>query len=785
MNQKEKNVECELIPYEDYIVQDRFDFNGIIYDLDSQIELLSNKADKLDYLVAIASGIACGLLDILWVGEFDLSRGRDIADRKVKSFVKKTAEKLEGKEFKDLKSAVTALEKRFPIPSDGNDSHFGGALQHHLRDFSHHPTIIGMIFSLLTQFTEKSYGTDKDGIFIVVDVPEKSKKFIGKNVPEKISMGTITWFFHLVSDMAGSSSTVMTTGGTGIPGPILSLAKEISALPFFKDIKVNGDTSLSLFLSKLFNGTLFMKRDENGKILKDSVIKFDMRAELGIVEELFRQAIPVIANECIVRVFYLIRRFAMEMKEKNIKSIDDMKKIEWNVVKPINNATIVRMLTISTAVFTSIDVGQAIISQKYWLSINYVGVGRFMVAIGSDVSVGLKKRNVKNIRNIYENLRQNIFLKIDADIYKKIGEDIGLEMNKFGLTLEQLEILYNIEYYKTINDINNTYILIIGKNIRDLKFEWLKEWKKLISEGFESFIQVKGAKMHWYTIDELYSKIKQNCPKKHWYRLVLLEAMIFEPYFPLGTEKNKKGESIPSKKYKSLNLPANKFNKKKGDYFLNNKFTGKYCETNYIKRLRNTYDNMVRELSNISKRLIDVLIFTSIIAIITITTAGTFTGPMALTLIGTNFAGLSGVALKSAFLAYFGSGAISGAVLGGEIIAIIGGGAALGVAAGGTIFFSPIIDKKITIINSAKLLTSIKEIFLNDEKDIEFSNKIYEQYVDNIIKLENDLLELKLKKSVAGKKVKNNISEKIKKTDETVEVMKIANKIISKFNSSF
>src|SRR5690606_40702705 len=68
-----------------------------------------------------------------------------------------------------------------------------------------------------------------------------------------------------VSDVAGSSSTVGKSGGTGIPGPMLALAKELSVLPIFKNINV-GENSLSVFLSKLFNGTLLAKHDDNGKI---------------------------------------------------------------------------------------------------------------------------------------------------------------------------------------------------------------------------------------------------------------------------------------------------------------------------------------------------------------------------------------------------------------------------------------------------------------------------------------------------------------------------------------
>ena len=180
MSEDYTNLKYELIPYDNFVGSDAFDFDKTIYDLNSQIELLSSQADNLDYIVAVASGIACSILDILWVGEFDLAHGRNIASDKVDTFVKKTAEMIEGEKFEDVKSAVKALEKRFPIPSDGNTPDFGGGLQHHLRDFAHHPTIVGLAFSLLTQFTEKSYGTDVNGMFLVVDVPTKASRLLGR-----------------------------------------------------------------------------------------------------------------------------------------------------------------------------------------------------------------------------------------------------------------------------------------------------------------------------------------------------------------------------------------------------------------------------------------------------------------------------------------------------------------------------------------------------------------------------------------------------------------------------
>ena len=560
----------------------RTDLNTVLYDLDKQIELLSSQADKWDYLVAVASGILCGMLDIIWVGDFSLKKGSEFASEKVDGFVTKTANLL-GYEGDDLQAAVKFLEEHFPVPSDGNTPDFGGGLQHHLRDFGHHPTIVGLIFSLLTQFTKMSYGTDVNGLFKIVPVPEKSKAFIGKDIPEKLFKGTVIWFFHLVSDMAGSSSTAAISGGTGIPGPILSLAKELSALPIFRNIKV-GENTLSAFLSKVFNGILFAKRDENGKIIKDTIIKFDLRGELGAVAELGKQALPVIANECIVRSFYFIRRLALSLKSLTCSSLGDisLKDIDWDSVKPFGNPTITRMLTISSAVFTAIDITEAVISQKYIVAVNFVGVGRFAVAIGSEIANYLKVRDVKQIKQMYEEIQRNTFTETDNRIYGTIGD--SMNVGKFGLTLEQTEILYNLEAYKTINDISRN-----GK-AADLKRKWLEEWKGYMENGFPSFVGDENAVLHWYSVQELYDAVSANSPEKPWFRLVLLETMLFEPYYPLSLEVNKKGKEIPSSKYKELHIPLMGYSKSAGDKFLEDFFSESFYQKGYIARLRKCHD---------------------------------------------------------------------------------------------------------------------------------------------------------------------------------------------------
>ena len=783
-----KELQVKLVPNNEMAIANKYDFDKIIFDLDSQVDLLSSQADKYDYLVSVGSGILCGLLDILWVGEFNLERGRTIANDKVDEFVKKNA-KILGCKDNDLQSSVKFLEKKFPIPSDGNTPDFGGGLQHHLRDFAHHPTIVGLMFSLLTQFTSKSYGTNVNGCFIVVNVPEKSKAFIGKDVPTKILFGTLVWFFHLVSDMAGSSSSVGKSGGTGIPGPILALAKELSVLPVFKNIKVD-DNSLSVFLSKLFNGTLLAKHDQSGTIIKDTVLKFDLRGELGVEIELGRQAIPVIANECIVRTFYFLRRLAMEMRANNVHSISDMKNIDWAKVKPSNNPTIARMLTISTGVFTTLDIGEAVISQKYWVSVNYIGVGRFAIAIGEDVNWCLKARKVKKVKKMYEDIKRFSFSQSDEKVYERIGND--MDIDKLGLTVEQTEILYNLEYYKTLNDIKNTKLPINNDGVKQLKQEWLDEWKKYMARGFASFLQIEGVELHWYSDEkELIQKVEENEPNNTWFRLVLLEAMLFEPYYPLSLEKDKKGNDIPSRKYKELQNIISGYKKGVGDSYLDLIFSGDYYTKGYINRLRKCYDKVLRELNEVLKTVLTSVTVTAGIAIVATATAGVFAPAIAVALVGSNFAGLSGAALTSACLAYLGGGAIAIGGLGmvGGTAAIVGGGAILGLGVGagvgGAVGAAGLMGKKNTIMQSAKLLVSVREIFLNDEHDVEYSNSIYEKYVQNITDIEKGLVELRLKADVASEREKKELKDKIKKTEESVEAMKIARKSLLKFKTSF
>ena len=762
-----------------------------LFELDREIYQLSGHADQLDYFVAVASGIVCGMVDVLWTGDFDFQAGRAITADKVNGFVIKTAKML-GCPGDDIKGSVAFLENKFPVPSDGNTPDFGGGLQHHLRDFGHHPTIVGLFFSLLTQFTGMSYGTDTSGSFISVPVPEKSLEYIGADVPEKIFRGTVTWFFHLVSDVAGSSSTAGLSGGTGIPGPILSLAKELAALPVFKNTST-GNNDLSIFLSKVFNGTLFAKRDENGNIIRDTVEKFDFRGELGAAFESGKQAGPVVANDIIVRSFYFVRRLASEIKNTHVSSFSDLQRLDWEQCKPFDNRTIDRMLLIASGVFSSIDLTGAVLTKKYWVSVNYIGLGRFTVAVGTEAVNLLRLRDIQKVKRMYERIQQNTFGNTDNRIYGRLGdqEDNEKADSRFGLTLEQTEILYNLECYKTRNDIRKTGGLLGKDQMMQLKIKWLAEWENYIETGFPGFTNDPHAVLHWYDESTLLKKIAENDPSQVWFRLVLLEVMVFEPYYPLSVVNGSKG-ATPSTKYKALDNPVYGFNKGEGDRFLEAFFKSQpYYKAGYVKRLRTCYDKVIKELTEVLKTALTSLGIAAVMTIAFATVIGAFAGPIAVAMVGSNFTGLSGAALTSACLAYVGGGAIAagGAGMLGGTIAIVGGGTLLGMGVGagvgGVVGAASLMGKKGTILQSAKLLVSVREIFLNDEHDTEYSDYVYEQYVKKITEIEKGLVDLKMKAETTSKEEQEKLRKEIKNAEEAVHVMKIAMKSLNRYKSSF
>ena len=410
--------------------------------VNQELERYTNHADKADYALAVASGVLSGLVDSLFVGEFSLNYANQWGNQQAENLVLNVA-KYQGYSGTEPAQAIKYLENKFPIAADKATAAFGGGLQHHLRDFSHHPTPVGLVCSILTQFTGNVYGTDVSGKFKAVQLAEDGLALVGKSIPEKITFGVVNWFFHMVSDVAGSSGSVMKGSfGTGLPGPLVSLLKEFSAAPLFKKQNAKGYKEFSVYISKLFNGTLLGERDANGDLIP---LKFDLRTEMGVAAQIGQQTIPVIINECFVRVFYSLRRLLGELSREDIQSWGELDKINWNGIIPFRNRTVDRMLTIASMTFTVADTADAAVhaaiesggnwvlfSGRFVARFNYVGAGRAALSIVREVSNEKKEAQLIHEKMILSEAKAALFLKqlqafkeqLDWKVSNYLAEDI-------------------------------------------------------------------------------------------------------------------------------------------------------------------------------------------------------------------------------------------------------------------------------------------------------------------------------------------------------------------------
>ena len=335
------------------------------------IKELKPQCDKLDYILAASSGALCGVIDIFLVGKPDESPLGDITD---KWFANRTIDfaKLCGYkgDKNSLSSAINFLEEKFKIPYDQS---VGGGIfrelinltpsNHHFKSLGHNPTLLGLFFSILNQFTNTSDFVS-NGELISLNNSDGKFELQGKNIPSKLFCGIANWIGHLISDVSGSSGSK--GRGMGIPSPIWAWSNDVIAIKAKLNIPVTEfDKSVNELALKLF---------KKG---------YDVRFQTT-------QAIPVFINEMIVRLLYSIRRLIgyYISVPKNDRSWG----LLWKSCEPFSNATVKRMLTVAHGTFCIIDIGDATIRGfekgigsfnvfEFVLRLNVVGVGRFAISL--------------------------------------------------------------------------------------------------------------------------------------------------------------------------------------------------------------------------------------------------------------------------------------------------------------------------------------------------------------------------------------------------------------------
>ena len=248
---------------------------------------------------------------------------------------------------------------------------------HHFKSLGHNPTLLGLFFSILDQFTNTSDFVS-NGELISLNNSEGKFELQGKNIPSKLFCGIVNWIGHLISDVSGSSSSK--GRGMGLPSPIWAWSNDVIAIKRKLNIPLNEfDKSVNELALKLF---------EKG---------YDVRFQTT-------QTIPVFINEIVVRMLYSIRRLIKYYI--TVPSEDRCWGELWKSCEPFSNATVKRMLTVAHGTFCLTDIVDATIKGvekgassfnvvEFFMRLNIIGVGRFTISLYGEAERGIQRSKAK------------------------------------------------------------------------------------------------------------------------------------------------------------------------------------------------------------------------------------------------------------------------------------------------------------------------------------------------------------------------------------------------------
>jgi tetratricopeptide (TPR) repeat protein len=275
-------------------------------------------------------------------------------------------------------------------------------------------------------------------------------------------------------------------------------------------------------------------------------------------------------------------------------------------------------------------------------------------------------------------------------------------MKEFGLTPEETRIMFSYQYHLVQADIDS------GSNYEKnaLKREWLSEWKTSIELFLNSQIIPSSSPKSSFDIitdfELLTNLVKSSliAPNNQLTRyLILVEVTLFQPYYPLGDNRDKAFKNLKitdeerlTRKLKSFALTLD-------------------IEPNCVIRFKTNYKEAIKGIKDtINPLLVGVF---GVVGAVGLGVAAVFATPLIVALLAPILApGLYGAAAVAAVLAALGGGAIAAGGFGmaGGMAVIVAGGSLLGAGAGVGVgaLFSQSPDAALT--QAAKLEVVIREI---------------------------------------------------------------------------
>lgn len=706
------------------------------------------ESEKIYYSIAAANGIIMGLLSTLHLSEEKLESINKFKEKDWKPIIIDIAQ-IAGYKKSDYKGASKYLVNHAVRKVEKNEK-----VKETLTVLAEHPSIAGLVFSLLTQFSEKKLVLSDNGEIKKSKLPEYYT--IGESNAEKTVCALLYWLFALGMDKVMCKYRVLDEM-KNIPQSLFKKIKEFTGLPIFEKIPANyseAEKMFSIWICSLIKDAGLS--DECNDSEKNSKPYVEI---IKIALDLAGDSYPVLINECIVRGAYIFIRLCSEIKDRKISSFAQLQEIPVFSLIPTDGRILSKMLLISSGAFVGGNIACAALKalkekkendrsfRKTFLSeINFVGIGRFLFACAAD-----SKYWGDDIRVLFQ--RKAYQEEASAEGYKNFDNVKDHAFDPLFLDAIQTRILYSLESVSVKYDIAHTSSAEDSK----MKELWLNMWKETLLKGIDVTPDLANK---YFVEDEklLYDGIYQLAQDKSnwcWFYLLTEELSLFAPYTPLGSPYDKD--------FKRLKVESQYVR----DQFVRRQTIVSQDEVDSILKAYTKYKGYV------SGSTINAIVGIGVTAVVAVATGGlalTFAPAIAAAIAGEAVVGLHGAALTAASLAFVGGGSIAAGGLGvaGGTAIIAGGGALIGLVGGGTASAASVLlqtPSEYWVRQSAKILTFSNCVLNETFNDTKAINNIIRNLKHILGKAEKELASIKSEKNDLN-------AELIKKSEEYIKNLK-------------
>ena len=715
------------------------------YDYEEFEEYIPESA-KAYYSMAAASGFLTGTLSTLHLSEKQLTAIKEFKEKDWKPLIVGCAS-ISGYKKSDYKGAVKYLLDRSVRTMQQNDY-----AKDVLSALSNHPSLTGLVFSIITQYCEQAVILDENGTISMRKLP--AYYTIGDTNAEKLVCAVLYWLFNLAANEAMSKRHIIDE--LGLPKALLNKIKEFANFSFMKSIPNDFDEaehSFSDWLKKTIKGAeLYFDQKDDVKNVHP------LFAMMGIALKAAENTFPVLINECLVRAAYILLRICDVVKERKITSFAGLQAVSVDTILPGNERILSKMCLIASAAFSGVNIAGAVLKgikgkkvdgrsfpDTFLSELNVAGIGRFVFACvadskywGEDIRISFQRNGKQNSSTGSQSEDQT---------------EKGSVYQALLLNPVQARLLYCLEAASVQYDIRHT----AKSEIAEKKRQWLDSWEQIIISGIGA---AAGPADQYFIDDEdlLYqgiSEFEKDTRNRQWLYLLIQELALFKPYQALGTPEDTE--------YKKLKAASN---------YLKDEFVRRQTVTTQDK-----VDNIIKSYAKytgyVSGRTQNTIIGTGVAVVAAAATGGlalTFAPGIAAAIAGEAVVGLHGAALTSASLAFVGGGSLAAGGLGmaGGTAIITGGGALIGLVGSGTASAVAVLTqtpKEYWVRQSAKLLTYCSCVLRDSLQDKSSISKILEQLTLTLEKTQHELNEIKAEKNDLDKDL-------IKKTEDYLSYLK-------------